>query len=78
MSKKRNSEISVNLKPMLSLREGEAFIIEADHKQATAYACRYGVKIATKKIVITDPKSMVQVNGIKITIIKQAENEEGI
>lgn len=71
--KSRETEVSVNLRPMLYLKDGQSFIIKCDAKRATSYASKNKVRIQTKKISIIDPSDLTESDGLQVTIVKQKE-----
>lgn len=73
--KYRETQLSVSLRPMLWLKNGEYFLIECEAKEATKYAERHRIKISTKKMILTDPSDYSETNIIKVTILQEKEDE---
>lgn len=71
----RESELSVSLRPMLYLKDGQSFVVKCDAKRATSYAFKNKVKVSTKKVIITDPSDFTETDACQITIVQQKEDE---
>ena len=67
-----DSEVSVSLRQMLYLKNGDRFLVDAPQNQITAYSAKHRIKVKTENVIITYPKTFAQRKLVEVTIIEES------